>query len=349
MDAAGCAASMRLKDVEHDIEATEQTLLAIASKEPDSKGSKHAAATSLLALLRLKAQIYDAGSRNNHDLVRDSCKSVLTSQPGSRQSSHPSSMAHSALLDTKLQECCSVLELVIDKTTLSELMSVLDSLYTKQLQLLSRRSQAQVPKQPESLPATAVPFCLDALNQPNRQDVLPPGHAHASSDQSPPPHQPVAVAVTWQELSTLEGGPQQASPHGAPNLALPEDAPNLASPAPGAFVPRAGRGTPHWVPPGTPPSTSDPDRSSSGLPPGEPRNRGQPLKGLRAGGESAAVEVDRHGRVVASASGQHAAAAAPGWPAPLAIVVSAAEREAALTSQLEEVCCPPPASTLLTL
>ncbi|BDA49945.1 hypothetical protein COCOBI_15-0730 [Coccomyxa sp. Obi] len=332
---------MSLKDIEHDIEATEQTLLAIASKEPDSKDSKHAAATSLLALLRLKAQISDASSQNNHQLVRDSCTSLSTPQPGSGHSSHPYSLAHSALLDTKLQECCSVLEPVIDKATLSELMTVLDSLYSKQLQLLSHRSQAEAPKQPDSLPATAAPVHLDANHQPNRQDGVSPENAHGSGDQSPAPaQQPVAVAVTWQERSSMKGGSRVVSPHGAPNLALPEDAPNLASSAPSAFAPLAGRGTPLWGPPGMPPSSSNPVRSRELLL-GELREREAPLQVLHSNGNlaaaSGAVEVDRNGRVVASASGQHAAAAASGWlPAPRARVVSVAEREAALRTQLEE-------------
>ena len=339
MEAAGYTASMSLKDIQHDIEATEQTLLAIASKDPDRKNSKQAAATSLLALLRLKAQVRNTSSENYHEVVRDSCTSLITPQPGSRHSSHPSSMAQSALLDTKLQECCSVLEPVIDKGTASEIVAVLDSLYGKQLQLLSDRCQAQMPKSPglAKQPATAAPAHLDATHQLKKRDNLPPGSAHASSEQSPLSHRPVAVSVTWQERSSVnKGGADAGVPHGAPDLALPEDAPNLASPAPGAFAPPAGRGTPRWAPRETPPTTSDHGWSSE-LPPEELRERGGPFQVTRSEGRSAAVEVDRHGRVVASASGQHAAAAAPGLPAARAKVLSAAEREALLTSQLEQV------------
>ncbi len=336
-EAAGCAASVSMADIKHDIEATEQTLLAIATKEPDTKESKQAAATSLLALLRLKAQTRHASSPKNHQLVRDSCASLLTPQLGSRHSSHPSSQAQSALLVTKLQECCSVLEPVIDKATVSELIAVLDSLYIKQLQLLSHRSQAQMPRQPESLPATAAPVYLDALNQPVRQDILPPGHTHASGEHSPRSHRRVAEAMTWQEPSTWKGAPDMASPGGAPDLALPEDVPNLASPAPGAFDPLAGWGPP-WGPPAVPPSISNPHQSSDLLP-GE---RGDPSRLLHSDKKSAVVEVDRHGRVVASSSAQHAAAAT----SPRAGVVTAADREAALRTQLEEVCLPTPARIL---
>lgn len=224
-----------MQDLENDIKSTERSLLAIADREPDSKGGVQAAASSLLGLLRVKARGNAGMSQDGLQLVRDSCTSLLTPQPGhshpgpqtvpdSRMTSHQ----QPAVLDKKLQECCSVLGSAIDSATVAQLAAVLESLYTRQLQLLSQCPQLPGPKNVISLPATAAAPPMTTSHQFAGQGKID----NAGVDQLLPAQRPAPVAVTrrWRFLQAA-----------AQNLAGAEDAPNLASPAPGAAGPMACR------------------------------------------------------------------------------------------------------------
>lgn len=346
-----------IEDLENDIKATEQTLLAIAEQEPDIKGSVKAAASSLPALLRLKARADAGSSHAGLQLVRDSCTSLLVPNAASSHAldcgptgfqSHPCSQQQSALLNAKLQECCSVLGSTIGSAAVSQLTAVLESLYTRQLQLLSQcpelPSQAQVPEQPEPcVPARAALLHAGALRHcgedcgeeaesydPARAASLQPGasqqragqgttaktSAHASRDQLLP------VAVRQRSL-----------PLHAPNLASAEDTPNLASPV--ACGPPSGatpEGTPH-----------DPPHSRGNCEAHPGYDRGS-KKAWEWSGEAAAargaVEVDRHGRIVASAF-THANGATSGATfgelRSHTRPQSGSDREVALRLRLEEV------------
>lgn len=352
-----------IEDLENDIKATEQTLLAIAEQEPDIKGSVKAAASSLLALLRLKARADAGSSHAGLQLVRDSCMSLLVPNAASSHAlncgptgfqSHPCSQQHSALLNAKLQECCSVLGSTIGNAAVSQLTAVLESLYTRQLQLLSQcpelPSQAQVPEQPEPcVPARAALLHAGALRHcgedcgeeaesydPARAASLQPGasqqpagqgttaktSAQASRDQLLQAHRPAPVAVRQRSL-----------PLHAPNPASAEDTPNLASPVP--CGPPSGA-TPEGTPHGSPHSRSNCEAHPD-------YDRGLE-KAWEWSGEAAAargaVEVDRHGRIVASAF-SHADGATSGAKfgelRSHTRPQSGSDREVALRLRLEEV------------
>lgn len=148
---------MSLTEIEDDIRATEQTLSALAAQNTDDREKTQGAAISLMALLRLKAQT-DGVSRTCPQLISDSCTSILipkqvggclTSQ--TYQAGRQYSQQQSAQLDRQMQECCAALEPVTGSATLSELGTVLEMLYAKQLQMLlgqlrTPAAEAQLPK-----------------------------------------------------------------------------------------------------------------------------------------------------------------------------------------------------------